>query len=150
MRAQASPVSDLGSASQEVRMRAAEMIRDQHLYKATPRAPWDEMTSSFTTGVSAQTIITRLHERGAAPRASADDFKAGMLTVRLDDWWTLTCVMKDSQLIEYRIVEKPNEIAVEPPAGYSGFWRTYRINGKLAGLYDYQNGRNLGNTLHMQ
>ena len=148
--APASPFSDLGSPLQEVRTHAAELICNDHLYRATPRAPWDEMISTLKKGDSAEIFVTRLQKKGLLRDFTATDFAhPGVWRIRLDDSWVLLCTMNDSQLTEYKIVEEPKEIQVEPPSNYSGFWRTYRINGKLACLYDYQNGRNLGNTLHM-
>jgi hypothetical protein len=144
-------LSDLDSSVPEVRMRAAEMIRDNHLYKATPRAPWDHMTSTFNVGDSLDTIIARLHHFGVVPWADAKVFAhPGEWRVPLDQSWALDFTMGDSMLIKYKVVEEPKVVSVEPPPGYSGFWRTYRINGCLAHLYDYKNGRNLGDTLLMQ
>jgi hypothetical protein len=150
MHARASPLSDLGSPSQEVRTRAAALIRDNHLYKATSRAPWDELVSMFKVEETASDICASLQKKGIGQGLTSDDIlPQGVIILPLDDSWRLSLTMDDSRLVEYKIVEEPKEIRVEPPAGYSGFWRTYRINGKLAGLYDYQNGRNLGNTLRM-
>jgi hypothetical protein len=143
--AQATPLSDLSSPSQEVRTRAAELIRDNHLYKATPRAPWDEMTSTFKEGDSLQDILKRIQKKGISPLATVDMFPAsGVFGFQLDDSWELKCAFKNSQLIEYKIVEEPKQIWVEPPAGYNGFWRVYRIDGSKISPNYYQNGKNLG------
>jgi hypothetical protein len=148
---QASPLSDLSSPSQEVRTRAAAMIRDQHLYKATPRAPWDEFASTFEIGDSAQTIADRFHKRGLATFWTADEFAfRGIHHIPLDDSWALLLAINDSTLTEYKVVEEPKEIRVEPPAGYSGFWRTYRINGECARLDYYVNGhREIINSMRL-
>ena len=139
--AKSDPVSDLASPSQEVRIHAAQLIRDNHLYKPSPRAPWDEFASTFKIGDSAQTIVGRFHKKGLVPFLTGDAFAfRGVHHIPLDDSWVLLLAINDSTLTEYKVVEEPKEIRVDPPDGYSGFWHTYRINGERANLDYYVKG----------
>jgi hypothetical protein len=143
----ASPLDDLGSSSSEVRARAAQMIRDNHLYRPTLRAPWDELAQSFRKGEEGGDFLKSLQEKGACLLVTPDDFKPGhlppsaVMTLPLDDSWSVESVFANYQLLAWKLIERPKEIFVPPPAGYTGRWRTYRINGEgishyyLRGLY---------------
>lgn len=150
LRAGASPFSDLASPSQEVRIHAAQTIRDNHLFKETSRKPWEAFASTFKPGDSAQRVLARLQKGGFLPGETEEEFGSRALVyhIPLDDCWALRLAINDRTLTELDVVEEPKEIWVAPPAGYSGFWRTYRINGERASFRYYVNGKSEIPSVH--
>jgi hypothetical protein len=133
-------VDDLASPDPQVRRRAAEKIRDQHLYHATPREPWDRLAADLRVGMSAEQIIPILRQRGLD--LTAQDFAYNAIyKFPLDESWVLACAIDNSVLTQFRVMEEPKEIRVDPPASYTGFWLTYRIDGTRASFSDCQKGR---------
>lgn len=139
------PLDDLGSPSPKVRAEAAEIIRTQQLYQPTSRAPWDRLTTELKVGETPRQLAAFLRRHGLDPAFSFD--RNAIYTFRLDDTWVLLCAVnryaKDAPavLTEFRIMSRPKEIFVAPPPGYTGTWRTYRINGQPFGPAYYVQGQ---------
>lgn len=145
----ASPLSDLSSPSQEVRDRAAELIRDQHLYHSTPRAPWDKLSALLKVGEGMKEVLEKIHKRGPGHDIPFDVLFGDLppttaVTLPLDESWVISCRFIDSKLVNWEILDEPREILVDPPSGYTGFWRTYRPNGMKGGVRYYKNGKIMG------
>ena len=135
-------VSDLCSSSPEVRSQAAKTIRDDHLYKPTPRASWDKLASELNEGETYQKAIAYLHKYGVALQLEVEYSPPNeVFHFRLDDSWVLACAFNQSVLTEYKVIEEPLEIKAYPPAQYSGFWRIYLVNGESPRSLYYINGK---------
>jgi hypothetical protein len=92
-------VTDLCSQSPEVRSRAAEVIRDNHLYRPTPRDLWDKLATGLKVGEAFPDVINYLHKRGVALQLPASFPPSnGVLNFRLDDSWVLLCVINQAGL----------------------------------------------------
>jgi hypothetical protein len=146
--AHATPLSDLGSPSPEVRTRAAEIIRSKHLYKATSRDKWDKAILELREGQTAQDVLDFLQRHGIEKISPSFTFdRNAIYSFRLDDSWELLCAINRIDrgapplLTEYKIVERPKEIFVAPPPGFTGIWRNYRINGEPFGPEYYNQGK---------
>jgi hypothetical protein len=140
----ADPFADLASPSEDVRSHAAQIIRDQHLYHPTPRTTWDELSTSLKKDESTQDLVDAMHKKGIAPDITADIFsRPAIYSFQLDDSWRLNCVVSDSQLHRWEIIEEPRTIMVSPPANYSGHWHVYKLDGTPVSL-DYEDGHRLG------
>jgi hypothetical protein len=143
----ASPLSDLSSPSPQIRARAAETIRSNHLYKATPRDKWDKLILELKEGDPAQDVSDFLHHHGITTFSPISFERNAIYTFRLDDSWVLLCAInrtdRDAPLLltEHKIVEQPKEVFVAPPSGYTGIWLTYRINGQTFGPKHYNQGK---------
>jgi hypothetical protein len=143
----ASPLSDLASPSPEVRAQAAKAIRDGHLYHPSDsRARWCKLTAGLDTGgMTAADLIAYLEKNGVAVKVEPSDLAInGQYEFHLDDSWVLNCTINDSILTDAAVMEEPKEIRVSPPRDYTGYWRTYRVNGESTGLNYYLHGMNLG------
>jgi hypothetical protein len=148
--ASASLLSDLGSISPEIRAHAAQLIREKHLYRATQRTKWDKIASQLKIGETAPDLSDFLQRQGILKIAPFSFSQNAVYTFRLDDTWMLLCAVnrtekdKPALLTEYKIVERPKEVYVPPPEGYTGYWRNYRINGEPLQLIYYDQGRSEG------
>jgi len=74
---------------------------------------------------------------------------------RVDDLWVVRCWFTNSVagkseggLSEAKLVEEMDRVLVEPPAGFTGEWITYWVNGQIDFDSHYLNGKLDGiNTL---
>jgi len=138
-----SAIADLCSQSPQVRSRSAEIIRTHHLYKPTPRDSWDKLAAGLKIGQDFRDVIDFLHKKGIAPLLSLDSTYTphnGVYNFQLDDSWVISCAINNSLLTEYKVIEQPIEIEVSPPAQYTGYWHTYRINGESMPPVYYSHG----------
>jgi hypothetical protein len=144
----ATPFDDLASVSSEVRTSAAKQIREQHLHPPVPRERWEMIFASvdINTDGALDAMISRLPANISFSRRQFPD--QGSITIPLDPFWELVCELRHERLLKFEI--RGRVVGVPAPDGYSGFWRIYRVDGTTGAVYDYQNGRNLGNTLYMQ
>lgn len=134
-------LTDLCSQSPDVRSKAAEFIRDNHLYKSTPRHPWEKLAAGLKIGESVPEVIDYLHKRGIALKLSTLSRTNVVIHFPLDDSWVLLCAINHAVLTEYGIYEEPRETIVVPPPQFSGFWYTYRINGEAMRPCYYDRGK---------
>jgi hypothetical protein len=140
----AAPVDDLASPDPEIRAHAAQLIREQHLYKPPSREPWDKLASTFYVGESPSDVMKGIQAAGA----HTEPFSANGWTilqpnviplVPLDEYWWVELHFSQSALDEWWILARPKEIFVAPPLNYSGTWHTYRVDGSSIS-YLYING----------
>ena len=143
--AAASPASDLASPAPQVRSQAARLIREQHLYQSTARAPWDGLGAMLQPGESMPDVFARVHAQGPVPPVFAPgEPRRITLSFQLDDSWNLACQFDEGRLVDWEINEQPRLVAVPPPPNYTGFWRTYRLDGTTGTFLVYHNGKCLG------
>jgi len=146
-----SPFDDLASPLPETRASAAKLIHEQHLAPPVQAGHWDRVFGGIDLkkNDAADDLVSRLPPvQGGLKILRKELPYHGRITVPLDSYWQLAFTMQDDRLANFEI--QPREIKVKPPSGFSGFWRTYRVDGTTAAIYDYQDGKNLGNTLHME
>ncbi len=143
--AYASPLTDLSSPSPDVRKKAAEVIRENHLYTPTPREPWDKLVSSIKQSDSLADVLVLLTKaNGDMPPLKPSDFPPqGGITLRLDESWAFSCTYVGSQIIHFKLIELPKEVVVPPPSGFSGCWRTYLLDDSPV-LHWHDHGYSVG------
>lgn len=140
---QASSVEDLSSPSQETRDAAAKILRAT--YTPPPRTNWDLVVSTFKIGSSKTNILAQLHSLNLHAGGGVGSGNTETETYPLDDYWTLKCSFTNttagSGLARVSLVGRPNNIWVEPPANFTGAWKTYWANGQPSHELHYKDGQ---------
>jgi hypothetical protein len=141
----ASAVDELGSPSQVTRDASAKAIRNA--YTAPSRARWDSLASSLNIGSKQADIEARLRSSNVFGGESMVSGNAEIKIYRLDDLWMLMCTytnsgstFSNSCLAQVRLREQMRNIWVDPPTNFTGFWRTYWVNGQPSHQFEYKNG----------
>jgi hypothetical protein len=140
-----SPFDELSSVVPSVRSQAAETIRTEHLYKPSSNKAWSEMVAILKNEKSSDAILKTLHGYGAVSDIGLNDLRVnGVYTFRLDADWALRCAINQAEFDDFRLINEPKEIWVEPPPAYTGLWRCYRRNGDPMPLVYCSKGLRLG------
>ncbi len=138
----ADPRSDLASPSQATRDAAAKILRTT--YKPPPRSEWEPLLMKISPGdkrADVQELLRplKLH----AERGMENGLGGPVLTeqYRLDDLWVLGCSYRNGVLLKRKLSEQLRHVWVDPPAGFTGVWTTYFVNGQPSHEIQYKDGK---------
>lgn len=144
--ASATPLDDLRSPAQQVRDAAAASLRTT--YVPPPRSRWDTVVAAIKPGNSSDTILQILQPYGATTEDGPASGQSFYRSYRLDDVWLLRCSFRrlasGDALLRHELIEEMRYVWVEPPAGFSGTWTTYFVNGQRSHEMQYRNGQYFG------
>ncbi len=140
----AAPIDDLGSPSQEVRDKAAQILKVS--FAPTPRSQWEPVVAALKPGDSRDAVLQALSPYGVS---SHQGRVAGGVTstesYRLDDVWVLSCSYgRSNQLFLTNLHEQLRHVWVAPASDFSGVWTTYFANGWRSREIHYRNGSRFG------
>jgi len=142
----AEPVSDLSSASQQVRDDAAKVLRAT--FTLPPRARWEPVVAVIKAGAAKDAVLKVLHQFNATTGGISASGGTSTESYRLDDAWVLACSYqrRDSveSVIEVTLYERLRNIWVAPPPEFTGVWTTYFVNGQRSHEIHYANGHYFG------
>ncbi|HEY0991513.1 MAG TPA: hypothetical protein VGD80_30880 [Kofleriaceae bacterium] len=146
--AQASPLDDLASPSQEKRDAAAAALRAS--YKPLPGARWIQKFGAIKPGATKKSVIDQLTPVQAHPLEVPVRPGDTVTEYRLDDGWALFCIFKPvvDTVIRCGVRESVRHVAVDPPSGYTGPWVEYFASGQRAREASYRNGVVVTSTLY--
>jgi hypothetical protein len=144
----AGPLEDLSSSSQETRDAAAKILREGD-QKALSKE-WEALKGAIREGDTRKEVMDflqpregtfELKMRSGEPDTDADWF-------RLDDHWVLWCTFrkKGDILLRLDLVKQPSDVPVSPPAGFTGLWTTYYVNGQRSQEAQYVDGKRSGTS----
>jgi hypothetical protein len=140
------PVEDLASPSQETRDAAAKVLRETT--KKEPKKEWEALKGAIREGNTRADILNVLRPREGTfeLKIGRGDTDADMF--RLDDHWVLWCTYrkKEEKLIRLDLVQQPIHVPVFPPAGFTGLWTTYYVNGQRSEETPYVDGKCSGTS----
>lgn len=138
LNAAASPYDELSSLDPTVRSKAAQQIREQHLFHPSPRNWWKWSLASLKRGQSGKEALAALQASGVAENFSPtylDSFSSGVIGFRLDDTWMLKIAFQSGRVVKWKLVSELRVVMVFPPPGYNGDWWVYRVDGHCVILY---------------
>jgi hypothetical protein len=73
---------------------------------------------------------------------------AALESYRLDDAWLLRCSYQEfgssDVLLSHELIESLRYVWIEPPAGFTGVWTTYFVNGQRSHEIQYRDGQHFG------
>jgi hypothetical protein len=120
---------DLSSPRQEIREKAAEIIRAS--FKPTPLSRWEPLVEQLKEGMPKEEVIRKLGPHNVLTLGSGGSGSTHTTSYRLDDQFTLTCAYHNKGNILFtRTLHRAPEIKdVSPPANYTGQWTTFYIDG---------------------
>lgn len=149
-------VRRLGDASNEIRAQAAAAIRQalaRHpaaIPNCHDRAYWERKVQPLKAGTPLKEALRILfpdltdEQREKAMEGGFWSGQSGARFYRLDDYWQARFSLRDAEnekLIEPPTLARSVRYAwVEPPAGYTGVWVTWFVNGQKAHEIEYANG----------
>lgn len=145
----ASPSNDLASPSQDARDAAAKIVRET--YAPPSRTSWDFFLKALKLGTSQAAVEKQLESSNFASAGELGGPGGVQKWYRLDDLWLLGCSFTNTMsgltnraLAEVDFKEQMRDIWVQPPANFTGIWRTYWVNGQPNNEFHYTNGRPAG------
>lgn len=145
----ATPVSDLGSPSQEKRDAAANILRAT--YTPPSRTNWDSLVNGFRVGTPKTNVLEHLRSLKLRSGGGVGSGNAETVTYPLDDLWLLECSFTNtasgSGLARVGLVERLRNIWVDPPTNFTGVWTTYYANGQRSHEIHYKDGSQDGSCV---
>jgi hypothetical protein len=137
----ASPASDLGSPSQQVRDSAAEVLKIS--YTAPARTNWDSVVAAITNGITKSNLLTILAPFKVTARLGFGSGGTRSEYYRLDDAWLLVCWFRNEAevLFERKLEPSLRSVWVAPPPDFTGTWVTYHVNGQKSHEIGYEAGK---------
>jgi MORN repeat variant len=145
-RVSAAPLDDLRSPSQQVRDAAAALLRTS--FVPPPRSRWDTVVAAINPGDSSDTILQMLQPYGVSREMGTSSGHSFAESYRLDDLWVLRCSFRRLEsgdaLLGHELIEHMRHVWIEPPAGFTGAWTTYFVNGQRSHEIHYRNGQSFG------
>ena len=144
-RAFPSPTSDLSSPSQEVRDAAGRILRNT--YTPPSREKWDAIIASIKPGDPLSKVLDAIRPYKPAPAPQIfDGGGASQDSYWLDGLWILRCEYTEpgKTVIKVSLTEQLRSVYVKPPAGFTGVWTTYYLNGQPQSSIEFKNGRYFG------
>lgn len=136
----------LMSPSQSIRDVGAQTLRGSFVPPA--RTNWDFLVTRLKLGMKESAVAGLLSSAGATSEPDGTIVNEIIKTYRVDDLWVVRCWFTNSVpgkseggLSETRLIEQMNRILVEPPAGFTGDWITYWVNGQINLDSHYLNGK---------
>jgi hypothetical protein len=144
----------LSSISQPVRDLGAQILRDT--FVPPPRTNWDWLMAQLKPGMKESAVAGLLSSAGATDEPDGSIANEIIKNYRVDDLWVVRCWFTNSVagkseggLSEAKLVEEMDRVLVQPPAGFTGEWITYWVNGQIDFDSHYLNGKLDGiNTLY--
>ena len=133
-----SVLPDLNSPIYAVREKARKALHAS--FVATDRTKWNGLRALLVQGEgkSANEIIA----------AASEDFGVkieiepeGYSCTRLDRDWVLNCSYSKGTLVDARLKLEPPIVTPNPPADYTGVWRSYREDGSIESETYYMHGK---------
>ncbi len=150
----ADPRTDLGSPSQEVRDKAAKMLRAT--YKAAPRKKWTPVLALLKKGgLRGQGMKETLAPFNAVPQVRGSDLGMVSVDYQLDDAWMLQCLYvgkgnppwEPGTLTEASLWRNIAKAPVKAPPAFTGVWTIYYANGEKAEELHYRDGLPCGDCI---
>jgi hypothetical protein len=145
----ASPSSDLGSPSQEVRDAAAKILRAT--YTPPSRTNWDSVIASIKVGTPKTNVLELLRTFNAQPEGCGGGGGIENELYRLDELWLLECTyhfgISNLVFAGCALRQQLRFISVEPPTNFTGIWTVYYINGQKSGQGNFKEGRPEGESI---
>ena len=136
----------LMSPSQSMRDVGAQTLRGS--FVRPPRANGDALVARLKLGMKEPAVTALLNSAGATNEPDGSTANTIIKTYRVDDLWVVRCWFTNSApgksgggLSETKLIEQMNRILVEPPAGFTGGWVTYWVNGQINLASQYVNGK---------
>ncbi len=136
----------LSSTSQAARDLGAYILRDS--FVPPPRTNWDSLMARLKPGMKESAVAELLSSAGATNVPDESGVNSSNKTYRLDDIWVVQCgftnsvpAKSEAKLSEAKLVDDMDRILVEPPAGFTGRWVTYWVNGQINLDSHYLNGK---------
>jgi len=142
----------LASQSQPVRNLGAQILRSS--FVPPPRDNGEALMARLKLGMKESAVAGLLSSAGATNEP--DESTANTKSYRVDDLWVVRCSFtnfvprkSEGALSEAKLVEQMDHVLVEPPAGFTGEWITYWVNGQMNFDSYYVNGQLDGtNTIY--
>jgi len=135
----------LSSMSQPVRDLGGQILRQS--FVPPPRATWEPLMARLKLGMKESAVDELLIPAIGTNDPAGSTTNEILKSYRLDDLWVMHCWFTNSlpakserALSEAKLVEEMDRILVEPPAGFTGEWRTYWMNGQIDFDSHYLNG----------
>lgn len=140
----AAPIDDLRSPSQQVRDKAAQILKVS--FAPTPRSQWEPVVAALKPGDSKDAVLQALYPYGVtAHEGRVAGGGASKERDRLDDVWVLTCSYgRSNELFGTDLHEQLRHVWVAPASDFSGVWTTYFVNGWCSQEIHYRNGSHFG------
>lgn len=143
------PLEDLGSPSPETREAAAKILREKA--RNAPGKEWEALKGAIREGDTRVEIMDLLQPREGTfelKMRSGDSDATDADWYRLDDHWVLWCTFqkKGEKLLRLDLVQQPIHVPVDPPAGFTGLWTTYYVNGQRSEEVQYVDGKCAGTS----
>jgi len=139
----ASPQSDLGSPSQKVRDAAAKVLRET--YVPPSRTNWDSLIAELKPGTPETNVMKLLTPYTNNIEGTGSSGVVECHRYRLDDLWLLECCFEGESsnqvLIQPELTKEMRRFWVSPPAGFTGAWTNYFVNGQPSGGGYYRDGK---------
>jgi hypothetical protein len=138
----------LADTSQTNRDTAAMAIRQN--YVPPSKTNWSTLLIAIQPGMARTNVLQNLDKLGAKPGMCAGSGSRMTEYFHMDELWALECVFDRSLpgngVVSRKLVERMQDIWVEPPIGFSGSWRTYYMNGQLSREIRYKDGLRNGES----
>lgn len=132
----------LSSPSQVVRDSTAEVVR--LTFVPTARSKWEPTLAAVRQLVSRDSVVSLLEGLGATSGITTTSGRTTNESFRLDDEWVLTFSSHRTDagaiLHNAELHESMQTAWVAPPAGFTGTWRIYFINGHVSREVQYAAG----------
>ncbi len=131
----ASPINDLASTNQEVRDAAAKVLRET--YVMPPQTNWNSLVSRLILGTPKTNVLEILGHFTNNIAGGGGSGATETERYRLDDLWLLDCSYTgdgaNRVLTHLGFMQELRFVTVDLPAGFTGNWRTYYVNGQIFG-----------------
>jgi hypothetical protein len=142
----ASPLDDLRSPSQQIRDAAAAVLRTN--FVPPPRSRWEPIVAAINPSDSSDAILLLLQPYGVTREMGMGSGQSFSESYRLDDVWLLRCSFQkfgsSDVLLSHELIESLRYVWMEPPAGFTGVWTTYFVNGQRSHEIQYRDGQYFG------
>jgi hypothetical protein len=133
-------LADLNSPNYAVRDKARDALRAS--FVPTDRTKWDSLHAMLvqSKGKNSTDIAIVLHDKLGAYTDTVRFGRFSISWTQLDDDWALECIFEEDSLVDVRLLLQPQVVNSQPPPGYTGIWRVYRMDGSLASDSYYMHG----------
>lgn len=139
-----SPKADLASTNQVVRASAARILRAT--YTQPSSNIWTSLISSLKLGTPKSNVLESLQQRGFRAEGGGGSGSWEVHRSRLDEGWLLETHFRRELLSGCNLAHQMSDVQVDPPAGFTGQWTTYWINGHTNCVQSFTNGKRDGET----